>query len=68
MVKVPATLEGLPAIRKLIGEGININITLLFGLPRYREVAEAYIKGWKPWSKESPTTSYICGQLLPEPY
>jgi len=45
MIKVPATLEGLPAIRQLIGEGINVNITLLFGLPRYREVADAYISG-----------------------
>jgi len=45
MIKVPATLEGLPAIRQLTGEGINVNITLLFGLPRYREVADAYITG-----------------------
>ena len=45
MIKVPATKEGLPAIRQLIAEGININITLLFGLPRYRDVAEAYIAG-----------------------
>ncbi len=45
MIKVPATSEGLPAIRQLIGEGINVNITLLFGLPRYREVADAYIGG-----------------------
>ena len=45
MIKVPATLEGLPAIQQLIGEGININITLLFGLSRYRQVAEAYIAG-----------------------
>jgi transaldolase len=44
-IKVPATFEGLPAIQQLISEGININITLLFGLPRYREVAYAYIKG-----------------------
>ncbi len=44
-IKVPATKEGLPAIKQLIGEGINVNITLLFGLPRYREVAEAYIGG-----------------------
>ncbi len=44
-IKIPATLEGLPAIRQLIGEGINVNITLLFGLPRYREVAEAYLSG-----------------------
>ena len=45
MIKVPGTMEGLPAIRQLIGEGINVNITLLFGLPRYRQVAEAYIAG-----------------------
>lgn len=45
MIKVPATIEGLPAIRELTGEGINVNITLLFGLPRYREVVEAYIAG-----------------------
>jgi len=45
MIKVPATLEGLPAIQQLISEGININITLLFGLPRYRQVTEAYIAG-----------------------
>jgi transaldolase len=45
LIKVPATREGLPAIRQLIGEGVNVNVTLLFGLPRYREVAEAYIAG-----------------------
>ncbi|MBI5570411.1 MAG: transaldolase [Desulfomonile tiedjei] len=44
-IKVPGTKEGLPAIRKLISEGINVNVTLLFGLDRYREVAEAYIAG-----------------------
>jgi transaldolase len=44
-IKVPATREGLPAIRDLIAEGININVTLLFGLPRYREVVDAYISG-----------------------
>lgn len=45
LVKVPATDEGLPAIRQLISEGINVNVTLLFGLPRYRQVSEAYIDG-----------------------
>ena len=44
-IKIPATLEGLPAIQQLTSEGININVTLLFGLPRYRQVAEAYISG-----------------------
>ena len=45
MIKVPATSEGLPAIRQLTAEGINVNITLLFGLGRYREVVEAYLAG-----------------------
>jgi transaldolase len=44
-IKVPATKEGLPAIQQLISEGINVNVTLLFGLPRYQEVAAAYIAG-----------------------
>jgi transaldolase / glucose-6-phosphate isomerase len=44
-IKVPATRKGLSAIQQLTGEGINVNITLLFGLPRYREVANAYLAG-----------------------
>jgi len=44
-IKVPATKEGLHAIQQLLSEGINVNVTLLFGLPRYEEVAEAYIGG-----------------------
>ena len=44
-IKVPATAEGLPAIQQLISEGISVNVTLLFGLPRYRQVAEVYIAG-----------------------
>ncbi len=42
MVKVPATPEGLPAIQKLISEGISINITLLFSQKVYAQVLEAY--------------------------
>jgi len=45
MIKVPATERGLPAIQQLISEGINVNVTLLFSLLRYREVIEAYISG-----------------------
>jgi transaldolase/glucose-6-phosphate isomerase len=45
MIKVPATKPGLPAIRTLIGEGINVNVTLLFSQQVYAEVAEAYIAG-----------------------
>jgi len=44
-IKVPATREGLPAIRDLISQRINVNITLIFGLPRYRQVADAYLTG-----------------------
>jgi len=45
MIKVPGTSEGLPAVRQLVGEGLNINITLLFSQEVYEEVAEAYIGG-----------------------
>src|SRR6185295_19464 len=45
MIKVPGTPEGIPAIRQLISEGINVNITLLFAQERYVEVAEAYLAG-----------------------
>jgi transaldolase/transaldolase/glucose-6-phosphate isomerase len=45
MIKIPGTKPGLEAIRQSIGKGININVTLLFGLPRYEEVTEAYISG-----------------------
>ncbi len=44
-IKVPATREGLPAIQQLISEAINVNVTLLFGLPRYHEVVDAYLAG-----------------------
>ena len=45
LIKIPATEVGLRSIKTLISEGININVTLLFSLARYREVAEAYIEG-----------------------
>jgi transaldolase/glucose-6-phosphate isomerase len=45
MIKVPGTAQGLPAVQQLIGEGININITLLFAQDVYENVAEAYIAG-----------------------
>jgi transaldolase len=44
-IKVPSTKAGLPAIRQLISDGISVNVTLIFGLDRYREVVEAYISG-----------------------
>jgi transaldolase len=45
MIKIPATVEGLPAITQCISEGITINVTLIFGLERYRQVIDAYITG-----------------------
>jgi transaldolase len=45
MIKVPGTAEGIPAIQQLIGEGININVTLLFAQEVYEKVAEAYVAG-----------------------
>ncbi len=58
-IKVPATVEGLPAIRQLIGEGINVNVTLLFGLPRYRQVAEAYIAGIEARSSRGQAVKHV---------
>jgi transaldolase len=47
MIKVPATAEGMPAIEALIGEAINVNVTLIFSLESYESVAEAYLRGLK---------------------
>ena len=58
-IKVPATSEGLPAIQQLISEGINVNITLLFGLPRYRQVAEAYIAGLEARAAQGKSVKHI---------
>src|SRR6266705_5002434 len=45
MVKIPATSEGLPAIEQLVSEGINVNITLMFSVSQYDDVAQAYLRG-----------------------
>src|ERR1700748_1939031 len=59
MVKVPATPEGLPAIEKLIGEGISINITLLFSQTVYRDVVEAYLKGLEKYVAKGGDPSHV---------
>jgi transaldolase len=59
LIKVPATSDGLPAIRQLISEGINVNVTLLFGLPRYRQVAEAYIAGLEVRAAQGKPVKHI---------
>ena len=45
MIKVPATAAGIPAIRQLVSDGINVNITLMFSMSHYEAVAQAYIDG-----------------------
>lgn len=59
MIKIPATFEGLAAIKKTISEGLNINVTLLFSLQRYREVAEAYIEGLEDRVKAGKPVDHI---------
>src|ERR1700730_15953479 len=59
MVKVPATPEGLPAIQHLIGEGISINITLLFSQQVYLQVAEAYLSGLEKYVAHGGDPSHI---------
>lgn len=50
MVKIPGTEEGLPAIRQMIAEGRNINVTLIFSLDRYQKVMDAYIDGLEEYA------------------
>ncbi|HEY3776573.1 MAG TPA: bifunctional transaldolase/phosoglucose isomerase [Rhizomicrobium sp.] len=52
MVKIPGTREGVPAIRALLGEGININITLLFARSAYEQVVEAFLSGLETLSQK----------------
>ena len=52
MVKIPATKEGLPAIEQMTSEGCNINVTLIFSIERYREVADAFITGLERRARE----------------
>ncbi|BAL74772.1 bifunctional transaldolase/phosoglucose isomerase [Bradyrhizobium cosmicum] len=59
MVKVPATPEGLPAIETLIGDGISINITLLFSKAVYLEVAEAYLAGLEKYVAGGGDPSHV---------
>jgi transaldolase len=53
MIKVPGTKAGLPAVRTLLVEGINVNITLLFAVERYEEVLEAYIQALEERAKKA---------------
>jgi transaldolase len=57
MVKIPATPEGIPAIEQLTSEGINVNITLMFSVSQYEDVAEAYLRGMERSEKPQKVTS-----------
>ena len=58
-IKVPATAEGVPAIQQLISEGISVNVTLLFGLPRYRQIVEAYLAGLETRAKQGQPLKWV---------
>jgi transaldolase/glucose-6-phosphate isomerase len=59
MVKIPATREGLPAIQQMLSEGININITLLFAVGRYRDVTRAYLSALEKRVKEGKPVDHV---------
>jgi transaldolase/glucose-6-phosphate isomerase len=59
MIKVPATPEGLPAIRHLISQGISVNITLLFSQKVYVEVANAYLSGLQEYARNGGDPSHV---------
>ena len=59
MVKVPATPEGIPAIRSLIGQAINVNVTLIFSRDAYRQVADAYIGGLEDLAESGGDVSKV---------
>jgi transaldolase/glucose-6-phosphate isomerase len=61
MIKIPGTAEGLPAIRQAIGDGINVNVTLLFAQEVYEQVAEAYISGLEDLSKRGGNLKKMAG-------
>jgi transaldolase/glucose-6-phosphate isomerase len=59
MIKIPATAQGVPAIRQALEEGININITLLFAQSAYEQVAEAYLSALEARAAKGQDISHI---------
>src|SRR5579871_2325783 len=59
LVKIPATVEGIPAIQQCISEGININVTLLFAQEMYEKVARAYIAGLQKYVADGGNPSHV---------
>ncbi len=63
-VKIPATAEGIPAIRQMIAEGRSINVTLIFSLTRYRDVMEAYVAGLEACEGDLSTVSSVASFFI----
>jgi transaldolase/glucose-6-phosphate isomerase len=59
MIKIPAAQEGLPAIEECIYRGVNINVTMIFSIENYEQVAEAFIKGLERRAAEGKTVDHI---------
>jgi len=59
MIKIPGTPEGIPAVRQALSEGINVNITLIFSIDDYRQVAEAYISALEERNAAGKDISHI---------
>ncbi len=59
LVKVPATKEGVPAIEELIARGVNVNVTLLFSVDRYRDVMDVYLKGLERRAEKGESISSV---------
>ncbi|MBN1120431.1 MAG: transaldolase [Anaerolineae bacterium] len=70
MIKIPATLEGIPAVEETLAKGLNINVTLIFSLEMYKQVIEAFIKGTKRFadsggdvSKQASVASFFVSRV-----
>ena len=59
MIKVPATAAGVPAIERLTADGVNVNVTLLFSVDRYRQVMDAYLTGLEARRRRGPAIDRI---------
>jgi transaldolase len=59
MIKIPATPEGIPAVRQALSEGINVNITLIFAIQAYREVTDAFLSALEDRNAEGQDISHI---------
>jgi transaldolase len=61
MIKIPGTAEGVPAIEQMVADGANINVTLIFGLDRYAEVMDAYLRGLEAFVNAGGDPSQVNG-------